>query len=249
MWTGIRQGPACRKYPNPHPSSSYQFWDVDDTTRTGLIFVFQASSNNNAGENGVSVGGLLLTAEPSWDCRCEYALQHEKKTTWELLDLFFRVSGGANPGSWEGWSLQGDSDQQYPTRFETRSTFLVMTTTGGYSTVYTSPSFVEVFGRIVGSCISLGEFGVGGALEQAEQYDGALACYEKALLARGCYLGEDHIDVAKLLFDVARVMEYQGNTEGSRDLYHAAHAMYSKHMMRVWPKCKTIMKSSMIEIL
>ncbi len=124
-----------------------------------------------------------------------------------------------------------------------------MTTTGGYSTVSTSPSFVEVFGRIVGSCISLGEFGVGGALEQAEQYDGALACYEKALLARGCYLGEDHIDVAKLLFDVARVMEYQGNTEGSLDLYHCGTRYVLQTLMRVWPKCKTIMKSSMIEML
>jgi len=33
------QGPACRQYPHPHPSTgSCQFWDMDgDMTRTGLI--------------------------------------------------------------------------------------------------------------------------------------------------------------------------------------------------------------------
>jgi len=37
---------------------------------------------------------------------------------------------------------------------------------------------------------------MGLANEQMESYDKALVCYEKALLARSRYLGEDHIDVA-----------------------------------------------------
>lgn len=68
---------------------------------------------------------------------------------------------------------------------------------------------------------------MGLANEQIEQYDRALSCYEKALLARSRYYGENHIDVAKSLIDVARVMELQGNTEGGLDLYRAAHAIYA----------------------
>ena len=71
---------------------------------------------------------------------------------------------------------------------------------------------------------------MGQANEQMENYDKALACYEKALLARSRCLGEDHIDIAKSLINVARVMELQGNAEGSMDLYRAAQAIYAKQV-------------------
>jgi tetratricopeptide (TPR) repeat protein len=63
--------------------------------------------------------------------------------------------------------------------------------------------------------------------EQEGEYDQALACYERVLLARSHYLGQHHIDVAKSLIHAGRVMELQGNTEGSLDLYRVAHAIYS----------------------
>jgi tetratricopeptide (TPR) repeat protein len=63
--------------------------------------------------------------------------------------------------------------------------------------------------------------------EQEEEYDQALECYEQVLLARSHYLGEHHIEVAKSLINTGRVMELQGNTEGSLDLYRVAHAIYS----------------------
>jgi tetratricopeptide (TPR) repeat protein len=63
--------------------------------------------------------------------------------------------------------------------------------------------------------------------ERKEEYDQALACYERVLLARSHYLGQHHIDVAKSLINAGRVMELQGNTEGGLDLYRVAHAIYS----------------------
>jgi tetratricopeptide (TPR) repeat protein len=67
-------------------------------------------------------------------------------------------------------------------------------------------------------------------LEEQGNYEIALACYEKALLARNRFLGDGHIEVAKSLVDVGRVMEKQGNTEGSLDLYRAAQAIYAKQV-------------------
>jgi len=71
---------------------------------------------------------------------------------------------------------------------------------------------------------------MGLANEQRQRYDKALACYEKALLARSRFYGDHHIDVAKSLINVARVMELQGNSEGSLDLYKAAHSIYAQQI-------------------
>jgi tetratricopeptide (TPR) repeat protein len=72
---------------------------------------------------------------------------------------------------------------------------------------------------------------MGQANEEMEQYDKALACYEKALLARSRYLGPDHLDVAKSLIHVARILElHMGNVEGGMDLYRAAQAIYAKQV-------------------
>ena len=76
---------------------------------------------------------------------------------------------------------------------------------------------------------------MGLANEQLQQYDKALACYEKALLARSQYYGENHIDVAKSLINVARIMEVQGNVEGGLDLYRAAHAIYTYQITSTQP--------------
>lgn len=65
--------------------------------------------------------------------------------------------------------------------------------------------------------------------EDSKNFDNALICYEKALLAKSTYWGEDHLEVAKSLFDVARTMDLAGNTAGSTDLYHAAKSMYAKN--------------------
>ena len=71
---------------------------------------------------------------------------------------------------------------------------------------------------------------LGRAHELREDYETALVCYEKALLARSHHLGDHHIDVAKSLINVARVLELQGNNEGSLDLYKAAHAIYARQI-------------------
>ena len=76
---------------------------------------------------------------------------------------------------------------------------------------------------------------MGLANEQLQQYEKALTCYEKALLARSQYYGEHHIDVAKSLINVARIMEIQGNVEGSLDLYRAAHAIYTYQITSTQP--------------
>ena len=68
---------------------------------------------------------------------------------------------------------------------------------------------------------------MGVANEQLENHEKALACYEKALLARSRIYGDNDISVAKSLVNIARVMEKQGNAEGSLDIYGAAHAIYA----------------------
>jgi tetratricopeptide (TPR) repeat protein len=63
--------------------------------------------------------------------------------------------------------------------------------------------------------------------EDSGRLDVAITCYEKALLTRNHFWGDQHIDVAKSLVNVGRVLELQGNTEGSLDLYRAAQTIYA----------------------
>lgn len=69
---------------------------------------------------------------------------------------------------------------------------------------------------------------LGAVNEDLGNLDKALVCYEKAMFARSRMYGDDHVGVAKDLVNVARIMELQGNSEGSLDLYRAAHTIYSK---------------------
>ncbi|KAL7579466.1 hypothetical protein ACA910_007850 [Epithemia clementina (nom. ined.)] len=67
----------------------------------------------------------------------------------------------------------------------------------------------------------------GQVAEEAGKLDFAISCYEKVLLTRNHFWGDKHIDVAKSLVNVGRVLELQGNTEGSLDLYRAAQTIYA----------------------
>jgi tetratricopeptide (TPR) repeat protein len=67
----------------------------------------------------------------------------------------------------------------------------------------------------------------GADLEALGQYDDAMACYEKALLMRNVAHGNEHVSVANSLLNVARIMELQGNVEGSLDLIRAAQGIFS----------------------
>jgi len=71
---------------------------------------------------------------------------------------------------------------------------------------------------------------VGSAYEESKCYEQAMACYEKVLLVRNQLLGNSHLSVAQSLVQVARVMELQGNLEGSLDLYRAAQSIYANHL-------------------
>jgi len=63
--------------------------------------------------------------------------------------------------------------------------------------------------------------------EESVRLDYAINCYGKALLTRNHFWGDQHIDVAKSLVNVGCVLELQGNTEGSLDLYRAAQTIYA----------------------
>ena len=67
----------------------------------------------------------------------------------------------------------------------------------------------------------------GQVAEEAGNLDFAISCYEKVLLTRNHFWGDKHIDVAKALVNVGRVLELQGNTEGGLDLYRAAQTIYA----------------------
>ena len=67
----------------------------------------------------------------------------------------------------------------------------------------------------------------GQVAEEAGTLDYAISCYEKVLLTRNHFLGDKHVDVAKSLVNVGRVLELQGNTEGGLDLYRAAQIIYA----------------------
>jgi tetratricopeptide (TPR) repeat protein len=71
---------------------------------------------------------------------------------------------------------------------------------------------------------------LGSLYEQDLLLDKALQCYEKTLLARSHMYGDHHLEVAKSLIQVGRVMELQGNQEGSLDLYRAAQAIYAEQL-------------------
>eukprot|EP00977_Amphora_coffeiformis_P002873 scaffold538_cov166-Amphora_coffeaeformis.AAC.15 len=66
--------------------------------------------------------------------------------------------------------------------------------------------------------------------EEQEDYDRAMSLYEKVLLTRNQVLGSTHVHVAKSLINVARVMELQGNEEGSLDIYRVAQAIYTRQV-------------------
>ena len=66
--------------------------------------------------------------------------------------------------------------------------------------------------------------------EEQDEYDRAMSLYEKVLLTRNQVLGSTHVHVAKSLINVARVMELQGNDEGSLDIYRAAQAIYTRQV-------------------
>lgn len=71
---------------------------------------------------------------------------------------------------------------------------------------------------------------MGALYEESENYDGAMSCYERTLLVRSRFWGNKHPAVAKSLINVARVMELQGNIEGSLDLYKAAKSIYADQL-------------------
>jgi tetratricopeptide (TPR) repeat protein len=69
---------------------------------------------------------------------------------------------------------------------------------------------------------------MGAANEKMENWEKALSCYEQTLFARCKFYGNTHINVAKSLVNVARVMERKdGSTEESVDLYKAANAIFA----------------------
>jgi tetratricopeptide (TPR) repeat protein len=69
--------------------------------------------------------------------------------------------------------------------------------------------------------------------ERAGEYDEALELYESVLLDKSQWLGDQHVAVAKALVNVGRILEEQENTEGSMDLYKAAHAIYARQPFTV----------------
>jgi tetratricopeptide (TPR) repeat protein len=71
---------------------------------------------------------------------------------------------------------------------------------------------------------------VGLAYETAGNLEAALACFERAVLARSQVLGNCHAGVAQSLLNVARILESQGNIEGSLDLYKAAQMIYANQL-------------------
>lgn len=71
---------------------------------------------------------------------------------------------------------------------------------------------------------------VGRSFEEAACYDQAMACYEKVLLHRSQLYGSTNLLVAQSLVNVARIMELQGNLEGSLDLYRAAQSIYTSKL-------------------
>ena len=71
---------------------------------------------------------------------------------------------------------------------------------------------------------------MGQIYEENDDYGKAMTFYEQVLLTRNQYLGDMHVHVAKSLINVARVMELQGNDEGSLDIYRAAQAIYTRQV-------------------
>ena len=71
---------------------------------------------------------------------------------------------------------------------------------------------------------------LGTCFEDGKRYEQAMQCFEKTALVRSQVLGNNSSAVAKSLVNVARVMELQGNVEGSLDLYRAAQSIYASHL-------------------
>jgi tetratricopeptide (TPR) repeat protein len=71
---------------------------------------------------------------------------------------------------------------------------------------------------------------VGRRFEAEDAHDQAMVCYEKVLLQRSQLYGSSNLLVAQSLINVARVMESQGNLEGSLDLYRAAQSIYTSKL-------------------
>eukprot|EP00934_Nitzschia_sp_Nitz4_P000089 Nitzschia sp. Nitz4//scaffold7_size249615//203914//208674//NITZ4_001205-RA/size249615-augustus-gene-0.15-mRNA-1//1//CDS//3329558526//89//frame0 len=62
--------------------------------------------------------------------------------------------------------------------------------------------------------------------EDLNNFDQALSCWERVLYLESRTHGEESIEVADALCQIARVMVAQGNREGALDLYHAATNKY-----------------------
>lgn len=90
---------------------------------------------------------------------------------------------------------------------------------------------------------------IGHVYEDEERCDEALQCFEKAVIAKSHFYGENHIEVAKSLFDVARVMDEQGNVEGAMDLYEVAHAKYTHFIITRTDRRKPAHGSTMDDVL
>jgi tetratricopeptide (TPR) repeat protein len=79
---------------------------------------------------------------------------------------------------------------------------------------------------------------MGARCEQLQQYDHAWRCYESTLYARSRCYGPQNVQVAHSLLPMARLLEQQGNLEGSLDLYQAAKAI----LREVEPEPPTILR-------
>jgi len=79
----------------------------------------KARSNDNDNQEKVAcyntkdVGGNFADRRTLMGLSLRICLQHAE-ASGNCWIVSFRAHGGANPGSWEGWSLEGDSDQQSP---------------------------------------------------------------------------------------------------------------------------------------
>jgi tetratricopeptide (TPR) repeat protein len=65
--------------------------------------------------------------------------------------------------------------------------------------------------------------------EDLENWDKALQCWERVLYNQSQKHGEESVEVATTLTQLARVMIMEGNLEGSLDLYHAAANIFLKN--------------------
>lgn len=66
--------------------------------------------------------------------------------------------------------------------------------------------------------------------EEQHDYESAMCLYEKVLLTRNQVLGDMHVHVATSLVNVGRILELQGNDEGSLDIYRAAQTIYTRQV-------------------